>query len=219
MAMSSLYLLTALVAFLLYAAILHLLLRSHLRRYFILFLYMLVLLFTATVDGAFAYGGVQSFGGYSAANIFYFNDLTRQTFAYVLVISMVFGAARGSERFRWLGRWFLIGAVLLAGSFLWLHYDPERLVRWMTNVVRNLSLVGMLMTLALWMLLLIRRTKDRTLLLVVTGLGLQLAGEAIGQSLRLMSRSTITLGNLVVVSAHLMCLAVWFSAFRKRPTP
>jgi len=56
--------------------------------------------------------------------------------------------------------------------------------------------------------------------MVTGGLGLQFAGEAIGQSLRQLSRDHMTIlfiGNLVAAGTHLLRLYVWNAAFRKAP--
>jgi hypothetical protein len=204
------------VAIVCYVILLQLLLRSHLKSYLILFINLLVLLFTCVIDFGLYFGaGARGFSSDQVRLVYYSNDLIRQAMVYLLVISLILSAVRGSERFRWLGRWLVLGAALLALLFAVVHRD-DRLALWMTNVIRNLSLVAMLMNLLLWVLLMKKRTADRTLLLVTTGLGLQMAGEAMGQSLRLIGASTTALGNVVLVLAHLSCLLVWFLAFKPR---
>lgn len=213
--MDHFYVVTTAAAFGLYVYLLHSIQRRFLRQFWALFTYLLILLFTVLVDATLVYGKMPQLWGYPQTRIFYFNDLLRQGVVYLLVISLIFSAVRGSERFRWLGRWLVLGALLLAVLFVWFHQD-EKVALWMTNVIRNLSLVAMLMNLLLWVLLMKKRTADRTLLLVTTGLGLQMAGEAMGQSLRLMAKSTTEIGNLVLVLAHLCCLLVWYLAFKPR---
>lgn len=217
--MSSLIVISSLISALLYVVIIHRLFPSHLRKYFVLFAYLLVLLLTWVVDATLYYG--QGAIGFSeeAKRLYYINDLCRQAMVYVLVISLILRAVKGSERFRWVGRWLVLGAALLAGLFLWLHHDPQRIATWMTNVIRNLSLIAMLMNLLLWILLVQRRTSDRTLLMVTTGLGLQMAGEAMGQSLRLIDPGTEQFGNIILMFAHIACLTVWYMAFRHKPVP
>jgi hypothetical protein len=213
--MEHLYQATTVVAFCLYVYLLTIILRGHLRPYWALFTYLLILLFTVLIDATLVYAKVPALWGQSQGIVFFTNDLIRQGMVYLLVISLIFSAVRGSERFRWLGRWLVLGAILLAVFFVWFHED-EKITLWMTNVIRNLSLVAMLMNLLLWVLLMKKRTADRMLLLVTTGLGLQMAGEAMGQSLRLMAKETVDIGNAVLVLAHLCCLAVWFLAFKPR---
>jgi hypothetical protein len=217
--MVSLIFISSLASLLLYVAIIHRLFRAHLRTFFVLFAYLLVLLLTWVIDTTLYYG--QGAIGFSddARRLYYINDLTRQAMVYVLVISLILRAVEGSTRFRWVGRWLVLGAAVLAGLFFWFHHDPEKIAAWMTNVIRNLSLVAMLMNLLLWILLVQRRTSDRTLLMVTSGLGLQMAGEAMGQSLRLINPATVQFGNIVLICAHIACLFVWYTAFKNKPQP
>lgn len=206
---------SAALAALLYVVLIHRVFRSHLPAYLILFFNLLLLLLTGVVDFTL-YFGKGSVGFSEADRMVYFtNDLLRQAMVYILVISLILQAVKGSQRYRWVGRWLVLGAALLALLFFWFHHDDNRSL-WLTNVIRNLSLIAMLMNLLLWILLVQKRTADRVLLMVTTGLGLQMAGEAIGQSLRLMNEATTTFGNVVLILAHLACLVVWYLAFRPR---
>lgn len=115
--MSSLIFISSLASLLLYVAIIHRLFRAHLRTFFVLFVYLLVLLLTWVIDTTLYYG--QGAIGFSdeARKLYYINDLCRQTMVYVLVISLILRAVRGSARFRWMGRWLVLAAALLAGVF------------------------------------------------------------------------------------------------------
>ena len=85
----------------------------------------------------------------------------------------------------------------------------------MTRFSRNLGFLAVLLNLVLWAALLKHRRPDQTLLLVSGGMGIQMAGKAIGHALRQLSPSTVTAGNLVIVLSHLLCLYIWWQAFRK----
>ena len=50
--------------------------------------------------------------------------------------------------------------------------------------------------------------------MVSGGMGIQMAGKAIGHSLRQLSRSAMMPGDLVIVLSHLLCLYIWWQAFR-----
>jgi hypothetical protein len=94
----------------------------------------------------------------------------------------------------------------------------------MTTVGRNLSFCSAVLTLVLWSLLILSKDRDRLLLLVTGGLGIQFTAEAIGQSLRYLAandapRSLVPVGNLLLVSGHLVCLYVWFHAFQRLVPP
>jgi F0F1-type ATP synthase assembly protein I len=84
----------------------------------------------------------------------------------------------------------------------------------MTKLARNLSFCSVILNLALWAVLIKARHTDRRLLLISGGLGVQMAGKAIGHSLRQVSASTVLAGNLVYVLSHLACMYIWWQAFR-----
>lgn len=186
-----------------------------------LFLYVVVLLLTAATDYLFVVRSAANPFGVDPQHIYYANDLLRQAMIYVVVISLIRRASLAAPRFSRLRPWLIPGALAVASIFLLIFRDPN-VVLWMTNVVRNLSILGMLLNMALWLLLFHSKSADRTLVLVVSGLGLQTAGEAIGQSLRLMSPDTVVVGNIILAIAHLLCLHVWAQAIRparRQPQP
>jgi hypothetical protein len=51
--------------------------------------------------------------------------------------------------------------------------------------------------------------------MVSGGLGIQMAGKAIGHSLRQLSPLNPLAGDLVIVLSHLLCLYIWWHAFRR----
>jgi hypothetical protein len=200
------------LAFVCYAYLLHLILKGQLRPYLALFLDLIVLFLSNVAE-------LSLYGTDLYAKVFYINDLLRQAMVFILVISLVYRALTTHAGKRWLGRWIVIGATLLAAIFISyaLLNSTHGFIRPMTNAIRNLSVTAMVMNLILWMLLLSSRTLDRRLLTVTSGLGIQMAGEAIGQSLRLMAKSLTPFGNFVLIASHFLCLAIWISAFRQKP--
>ncbi len=202
-------------AFLLYVLVMQRLVRFYAADYSLALAFTLLLLFSGIVQLMFSNSLVSSLWGYSYAEVYWASDLARYVFASALVITLILRALAGSTQYRWAGRWLIAGTLLIVLALVAIHWD-DRLTRMMTNVVRNFSFVAMLMNLLLWVLLLKKRTSDRTLLLVTSGLGIQMAGEAIGHSLRLMHSSTELAGNLVLSIAHLCCLWIWFAAFRPK---
>jgi hydrogenase-4 membrane subunit HyfE len=84
----------------------------------------------------------------------------------------------------------------------------------MTQLSRDLGFLAVILDLALWAVLIQSRRPDRTLLMVSAGMGIQMAGKAIGHSLRQLSRSAIVPGNLIIVLSGLLCLYIWWQAFR-----
>jgi hypothetical protein len=74
------------------------------------------------------------------------------------------------------------------------------------------------LTLLLWSTLIASKQKDDLLLMITGGLGLQFTLEAIGQSLRQLSRhrpAILLAANILLSAAHLMRLYVWREAFRR----
>ena len=107
----------------------------------------------------------------------------------------------------------IAGSVLFAALSLYFTYN-HGLDLWMTQFSRNVGFLAVILNLILWAALLKHRRPDQTLLLVSGGMGIQMAGKAIGHSLRQL-RLTVTTGNLVIVLSHLLCLYIWWQAFRK----
>jgi hypothetical protein len=90
---------------------------------------------------------------------------------------------------------------------------------WMTLISRDLSFAAVILDLVLWMLLIASRRKDRQLLMLSGALGIQFTGAAIGQSVRQVARGARNLplavaGSMLVVVSNLICLYVWWQAFR-----
>lgn len=200
------------IALLCYAYLLHLILKGSIRPYLVLFADLIVLFLTNVAE-------IALYGTELYPKVFYIDDALRQLLVFILVISLVYRALTTQVDRRWLGRWLIIGATILAVIFIGfaLLSSADNFARRMSNAVRNLSVVAMVMNLILWTLLLGARTFDRRLLTITSGLGLQMAGEAIGQSLRLISRDLVPFGNFVLITSHFLCLAVWIAAFRRPP--
>ena len=214
--MSYFYHLTALAAVFLYLVLLRRLISNAYRDYTILFLYVCILLLTTATDYAFVFKPRPNPFKIDPLILYYIDDFIRQLMVYVIVISLIYRALPGDLRARGFGRWLILAAVAMAAVFVMLLRDP-RISRWMTSVVRNLSFLAMFLNLGLWLLLIRRRSRDRRLLALTSGLGLQMAGEAIGQSIRLLGARFVDFGNVVLVVSHVLCLVVWAHAFGPPP--
>jgi len=176
-----------------------------------------VALFLASVVEVPAY--VAHFTGahssHSRAFWYWLDEAVLQVLIFAAVISLVYYATAALRNRTTIRRSLIAAAVLFAPLSLALHYDPEAVTgQWMTLVSRDLNLCTAILDLALWMILLAFRPGDHRLLLISGGLGVQFAGEAIGHSLRQLSRTTVLAGSLVVVLANLACLYVWWQTFR-----
>ena len=199
------------VGLLLQILVVRVMLRGAYRRYGVLFGYTLVLFVTTAIEAAAffwpRYAAIQS-------TDYWIFDSLRQVFLYAVVISLIFSASDHSSKRASFGRLLILGSVLFAALSLYFTYGHV-FDRWMTRFSRNVGFLAVILNLVLWATLLKHRRPDQILLLVSGGLGIQMAGKAIGHSLRQLSRSTVTTGDLVIVLSHLLCLYIWWQAFRK----
>ena len=185
-------------------------LRSAYRRYGALFVYTVVLFVTTAVEAAAFYwprhAAIRS-------TDYWIFDSIRQALLYVVVISLIFRASEQSAKRESIRRLLIVGSVLFAA--LSLYFSHKHLLGlWMTQFSRNVGFLAVILNLVLWAALLKHRRPDQTLLMVSGGIGIQMAGKAIGHSLR-QWRPTVTTGDLVIVLSHLLCLYTWWQAFRK----
>jgi hypothetical protein len=110
------------------------------------------------------------------------------------------------------GRLFMIaGTATMAGvlmAAMVLPYDP-RFGYWMTGAVRNLSFCEEMLNFILWTLLL-RHTVAPRVLWVSAGLGIQVTGEVMGHSLRLLSsKGALWAPDVLINVCEIMALAIW----------
>ena len=195
------------------------LLRGAYRRFPFVFAYSVTLFFTTAVEVA-AY--TSYFSGLQLAHtraVYYWVDEgIRQALVFAVVISLIYQASRG-VRARGLVRASLIaGAILFAGISFLVHYNVHAVIsRWMTLWIRDLSFSSALLDFTLWTMLLAVRKNDLPLFLLSGGLGIQFAGEAIGQTLRNQFSSLVMLGNVLIIATSLACPYIWWQAFRASP--
>ena len=86
----------------------------------------------------------------------------------------------------------------------------------MTNAFRNVSFCAAVVNLCFWLTLIASPRRNSQILLITGGLGVQMTGAAIGQSLRQLSPYTVLAGGLVAILSHFLCLFIWWHALRPR---
>jgi hypothetical protein len=151
-------------------------------------------------------------------SIYWWNERILQVLVFLIVISLVYGASMHLR----LRRTLLLALVSIIVAFAAVtfaaHFDPGVRTRvWMTGWTRDLNFGASILDLGLWLVLISRREKDTTILMVAAGLGIQFTGGAIGQAFRGMSRTeAIVMGDLMYLT-NLACLYIWWQAFRQRP--
>lgn len=145
-------------------------------------------------------------------------EVLRQTALYAVVVSLVSHAIPNNRLRAALIRLLICLAVIFWAGSLYIH-EVSKFSLWMSRVVRNLSFCSSIANLALWFVLIAAEKKDARLLMITGGLGLQMTGDAIGQSLRQVSRTTTWPGDMVLVLTHFLCLYIWWQAFQQKPSP
>jgi hypothetical protein len=181
------------------------------KRFRTLFVYVVVLFLTTVMEAAAFYSPKI----YLRTAMYYWaTDALRQLLIFLMVLSFIQQALDRSTqnlRFRCL---LWLGAVVFTAGSLYINRGGD-LNAWMTLFSRNLGFLAVILNLVLWAALLRFRQRDRVLLAVTGGMGVQMAGKAIGHSLRQLSRSTIVAGDLILVLSHILCLYIWWQAFRR----
>lgn len=149
----------------------------------------------------------------SASRYYWVLEAIVQILIFLVVISLIHAATDRSQKQVLVRRALIVGALLFVCVSLYFSWDP-RTGRWMTQLSRNLGFLAVVLNLVLWAVLIQSGREARTLLMVSGGMGIQMAGKAIGHSLRQLSRSTIVAGDLTIVLSGLLCLYIWWQAFR-----
>ncbi|HUQ90075.1 MAG TPA: hypothetical protein VM120_00255 [Bryobacteraceae bacterium] len=196
-------------------------LRNAGRRYILLTLYICSLFLSTVMELSIR---VSSSGRWtSTAKQYYFaSEIIQQVLVFATILGFIYQQlGRGETRVR-VSRWLIPAAILAISLSVYFHQDA-RLNFWFTSVSRDLSFFATLLNLMLWGSLLRDRNRDARLLMVSGALGIQLAGNATGQGLRLLvewSRILLWMGNSVSSLTYLLSLYVLYRAFRKpEPVP
>lgn len=184
------------------------------RQFTVIFAYLLCLTLTTITDILIRLdvGKV----GSTYISYYWAGDLLRESALYAVVISLILHAMPNSRRRAALLRVLVALAMLFWAGSIVVCQDPN-FTKWMTKVVRNLSFCSAVSTLILWFVLIASEKRDTRLLVITGGLGLQMTGEAIGQSLIQISKSTQEVGWLTMLFAHFLCLYIWWRAFSTSP--
>ncbi|MCW5979336.1 MAG: hypothetical protein KIT09_14770 [Bryobacteraceae bacterium] len=179
------------------------------------FFYLLVLFLTGVADMSM----FLELGNWPVwyRKYFFINDTLRHFAGMAAVLSLIYIATKehhGGPAFRI--KTFAATFSGIAGVFVFTRGETAAL--YMNEVGRNLSFAATVLTAILWFSLVRAGLGDNRLLMVSGGMGLNMAGNAIGESLLRVSRSApslVLLGNLIAVLSHLACLLVWWKAFRQ----
>lgn len=199
------------------------LLRGEYRRFPFIFAYTVVE-FLATAAEIPAYWAVHTHGHEAEGLqvfVYWMDETIAQVLIFAVVISLIHNATAGLDSRRVLRMMLVAGAFLFTGISFLIHYTPRvRAGLWMTPWTRDINFCAALLDLVLWALLIASREKDRRLLLLTGGLGIQFAGEAMGQAVRQLaiqhrSHPIALLGSTLVVTADILRSYIWWRVFYK----
>lgn len=204
----------SLIGIALQLAIIHAMSKGAWGPYRVVFVYT-ILMFWASV--LYAGASTMEAVGRMVSRYYWALDGLLQAFVLVVVVVLIHKAAegRGPSVTR-----VVVGLALLTAFASYIAHSGGNFNSRMTVVSRNVGFCAVIANLVLWAALIRTRHPDRTLLLLSGGLGVEMAGKAIGHSLRTLAPSLITFGNLIIVVSYLFGLYVWWQAFRHwRPNP
>jgi hypothetical protein len=188
-------------------------LRGTYRQYPFVFAYSLALLVSTVMEIVVKIAGTKSL--YDM--YYWYDEVILDVLVYCVVIAFIDQAARSSTIKVLERHWLVMGAgLIMAVSFM---IRQGTLNRRMTLVSRDLNICAVVLDLILWSLLLAARRPDRRLLLLSGGLGLQLTGAIMGESLLQLSRSLYVPGTLLEVASVVLGLYIWWRALRTVPVP
>jgi hypothetical protein len=185
-------------------------LRGTYRQYPFAFAYSLALLISTVVEIAV------NTSAQSSLNMFYwYDEVILDVLVFCLVIAFIDQAAREAKHKVIERHWLVLGAALLTGASFLIRQGS--LNHRMTLVSRDLNLCAVILDVILWTLLLAARRPDRRLLLLSGGLGFQLTGAVMGQSLIQLSRNLYWPGAVLEVITSALGLYIWWRALRAVP--
>jgi hypothetical protein len=193
------------------------LLRGQWRSYPFLLAYVLGDLLTTVMEiqPGLQYAGATAQAKRSFALLYWWDERIMQVLVFLLVVSLIYRAAAHLKTRRTLMLSVSCGILLFAGTTFFIYFTPGVPTgRWMAPWLRNLNFCAAILDLGLWALLIGARRKDYKLLMVSGGLGIQFTAGAIGQALRQLSDSSVPLTAYFIPLSNLVCLYMFWQAFR-----
>jgi len=200
------------------------LLRGPWRRFPLVLAFSAVELVSALVQAPAA---IEAMGGFHPQGLpywvtYWFGEAISQLLLYAVVVSLLYQAGDRLRSARIVRVLLILAACLVAGGSFLAHFDPSvRPGVWLTPWFRDLTFTCALMDIVLWSSLLATRDRDRQLLLLSGGLGVQFAGVSIGESLRQLAMHSRSVplsraGSWIIVGANLFRFYTWWHALRRR---
>jgi len=189
------------------------LMRGSYRQYPFVFAYSLALLVSTVVEIGFQAAPKTLREAY-----YWTDEIVLDVLVFCVVIAFIDEAAQHSSQKPIKRHWLILAAALIFAVSFAIHRSSH-FNRQMTLISRDLNICAVILDLILWSLLVTARRPNRRLLLLSGGLGLQLTGAIMGESLRYLSHSLRPEGTFLEVTTGFLSLYIWWRALRTAPAP
>jgi len=208
------FLIVGIAGIALQACVLHILFKGAYRRFPGITLYVVILILTSVAD-ATAYRQVGWWPQWYE-EYYYLNNTLRHFGGFVALVSLIYLASTVGTRKGSVFKLSIASVAVIAASLLLAQGDWPN--QYMNEASRNLSFATVILNIVLWLSLVKNRARDSQLFMVSGGLGLNMAGEAVGQSLLRIAvvgpDILFYLGNIIAIGSHFLCLLIWWRSFR-----
>ena len=211
--MSTAWMVPALSAVLLYVAVAIYIARGPFRRFLFVFLYCLAQALTGIVVSLTYLDLGLRRDLYQT--IFWTTDFVSHALITLILVSLIRESLESSPDLKRLAIPLVPLAVLCVAIGSAFTFRSHYLSTWMTPVSRNLSFCEELLNFMLWTILIRKRDYDRLLLFISAGIGVQVTGEVIGNTIRMFIKdpTILWLPSTLVSGAEFSCLLTWVWAF------
>jgi hypothetical protein len=196
------------------------LLRGGYKRYPFVFGYVLADFLTTVVEvrPSLGYGSRTREAIHEFLLIYWIDERIMQTLMFLVVISLIYLAARGRKPQGTVMLGVIGGTIVFAGVSFLIHYNSDRYIgQWMTPWTRDLNFGAALLDFALWSRLISQPKRDYQLLMLSGALGIQFSGQAIGHAIRSVNPPPpiAFLTNVLLMLMNLVFMYVWWQALRQ----
>ncbi len=219
--MNSVFNVLQVIGILLLLALLGLLLRGHLPRWIILFCYAAAQAIITSFDiwGRYGEGGRES-AFYN--DLYWTGEIVWDVLAFVLVAALILRAMAGQPALDGAKKILaIVGGAMVVLPFVLSTKKPFS-PAWFNSASQILNFGASILNLVLWGALIAFRKRDRLLMMVSAGLGINVAGAAIAWGVRQLGEKTPwpkpirDTADLFAAVTYLAGIALWCYAFRNK---
>ena len=183
------------------------------RREFPLFLAYTSSYVVASFALIFGYQLLRDPGSY--AILYWSINIGLDCIAIAVIVDLIGRTLKEYPAFNWLAR---LGTFLVSIGVPVVIAHDQRLGYWITGILRDLSFAAEVLNVVLWIILTRKRDFETRLIWVSAGFGIQVTGQVLAHTLRMLSSKTaIWAPNLLLNLCELTALGIWLYAFSSNP--